>query len=186
MPNQFLQLKISLKGAKPPIWRRVVVADNLTLFELHKVIITSMGWEGHHLHQFDANGQFYGNPDDDLLGDGDILDETQYSLSTFLNTEKQKIGYEYDFGDSWEHQILLEKILPTAKQHPVCIKGKRACPPEDVGGLWGYEEFLEILDDPEHPDYSETLDWIGDEFDASAFDIKEANHALSRLACFKG
>ncbi|WP_353573299.1 plasmid pRiA4b ORF-3 family protein [Candidatus Albibeggiatoa sp. nov. BB20] len=183
--TRFLQLKISLKGAKPPIWRRVVVPDNLILLDLHEVIVAAMGWDGYHLHQFDAFGQFYGNPEDDLFGDGDILDEKKPRLSEFLNKEKSKISYEYDFGDGWEHQILLEKIVPIAEQYPVCIKGKRACPPEDVGGISGYEEFLEILANPEHPDYDDTLDWVGEDFDSEAFNLNDVNGTLARLAFFK-
>ncbi|MCV6638980.1 plasmid pRiA4b ORF-3 family protein [Candidatus Albibeggiatoa sp. nov. NOAA] len=185
MSTQFLQLKISLKGAKPPIWRRVVVPDALTLFELHQVVIASMGWGGHHLHQFESGGVFYGNPEDDLFGDGDIKEEKQYTLSELLTQEKDKINYQYDFGDSWEHQIILEKILPTVEQHPVCIKGKRACPPDDVGGIWGYGEFLDILAHPEHADYNDTLDWIGGDFNSELFDLNKANEALAQLQFFK-
>ncbi|MEK7990042.1 MAG: plasmid pRiA4b ORF-3 family protein [Thiotrichaceae bacterium] len=182
---QFLQLKISLGRAKPPIWRRVVMPDNFTLFELHQVIMAAMGWENYHLHQFEIDREFYGNVDDDSFDDGDVLDEKEYTLSTFLTKEKSKIDYEYDFGDGWEHKIILEKFVPPTEHYPICIKGKRACPPEDVGGIWGYEEFLEILADPKHPEYSGTLDWIGDDFDSETFDLNEANAALARLPFFK-
>lgn len=185
MAKQFLQLKITLKGIKPPIWRRVIVPNDLTLKQLHVIIISAMGWNGGHLHQFYIHNEFYGDPSDDIFGDGDIQDEQQFILSEFLTAEKSKIHYEYDFGDSWEHEIFVEKILPTAENHPICIKGKRACPPDDVGGIYGYAEFLKIIADPEHPDYEDTLDWIGFDFDAEEFDIDDVNYLLSKLTFFK-
>ncbi len=173
------QIKISLIGAKPPIWRTILVPDNLKLTAFHDVIQAAIGWTDSHLHQFIANNVFYGIPDDEF--GMEIEDESKYKLSQLLKKEKDSIKYEYDFGDSWEHKILLEKILPfDAKTAlPVCLKGKRACPPEDCGGIWGYEELLQTISDPNHPEHEEMLEWLGGEFDPEEFDLEEINEDLA-------
>ena len=173
------QIKISLIGAKPPIWRTVLVPSNLKLAAFHEVIQVAMGWTNSHLHQFIANNVFYGIPDDDF--ELEMEDESKYKLSQLLKKEKESLIYEYDFGDSWEHKILLEKILPydTKTALPVCIKGKRACPPEDCGGIWGYEELLETISNPKHPDHEDMLEWLGGEFDPEEFDLEEINEDLA-------
>ena len=175
------QLKITLRDSKPPIWRRVLVASDMTFAELHNVIQLAMGWEHSHLHDFRAGR-------DILIGDvsmdegfgPEILDETSVRLGSMLKKEKQRMTYTYDFGDNWEHEILLEKILPYSEKTslPQCVKGKRACPPEDCGGVWGYEEFLEAISDRSHPDHEDMLEWIGGEFDPEAFDLDETNQLL--------
>ena len=173
------QVKISLIGSKPPIWRTVLVPSDLKLAAFHEVIQIAMGWTDSHLHQFIANKVFYGIPDDDF--GMEMEDESKYKLSQLLKKEKESLIYEYDFGDSWEHKILLEKILPfdTKIALPVCIKGKRACPPEDCGGIWGYEELLKTISDPKHPDYENMLEWLGGEFDPEEFDLEEINGNLA-------
>ncbi|MDD5320841.1 MAG: plasmid pRiA4b ORF-3 family protein [Methylococcales bacterium] len=173
------QIKISLIGAKPPIWRTVMVPSNLGLDSFHNVIQVAMGWTDSHLHQFIANNVFYGIPDDEF--GMEIEDESKYKLSQLLSKEKDTLIYEYDFGDSWEHKILLEKILPFDSKValPVCIKGKRACPPEDCGGIWGYEELLETISDPKQPDHEDMLQWLGGEFDPEEFDLEEINEELA-------
>lgn len=174
------QLKVTLNGSKPPIWRRVLVSENITLDSLHEILQIVMGWENYHLHMFTLDGQIYGDPEDDEYGDLGTQNETRYRLNQLSLREKSKFSYEYDFGDSWDHTLLVEKILAPEKgaQYPVCIKGKRACPPEDVGGVWGYEEFLEAIADPENEEHDEYLEWIGGEFDPEAFDLDEINEAL--------
>ena len=173
------QIKISLIGVKPPIWRTVLVPGDLGLGAFHEVIQVAMGWTDSHLHQFIANKKFYGVPDDDF--ELEMEDETKYKLAQLLKKEKDSIIYEYDFGDSWEHKILLEKILPDDGKTvlPVCIKGKRACPPEDCGGIWGYEELLETISDPKHPDHEDMLEWVGGGFDPEEFDLEEINEDLA-------
>ena len=173
------QIKITLIGAKPPIWRTVLVPTDIGLDAFHEVIQIAMGWTNSHLHQFIADKKMYGIPDDDFELESE--DESQYSLSQLLTKEKDVLIYEYDFGDSWGHNILLEKILPFDGKTalPVCIKGKRACPPEDCGGIWGYEDLLETLADPKHPDYDDMLEWLGGEFDPEEFDRKEINEDLA-------
>lgn len=179
------QLKITLDGIKPPIWRRVLIASQVDLEQLHETIQTAMGWEDDHLHQFVSGRKCYGLPDGDY--GPEVEDETRYRVSQLLKREKDRIGYEYDFGDSWEHTVLLEKILPAEDESrlPRCIDGKRACPPEDCGGIWGYQELLEIFRDPSHPEYEETMEWLGDEYDPEHFDVAEVNQELTELTEFK-
>jgi len=175
------QLKISLLNAKPPIWRRILVPGTINLGDLHTVLQIVMGWTDSHLHQFIANNKFYGIQDEGLDFDMEIEDESQYKISELLKKEKRTIAYEYDFGDSWRHNIVLEKILPfeNDKELPVCVTGKRACPPEDCGGIWGYTELLQILKDSSHPEHHEMLDWLGGEFDSEKFDVNETNAVLA-------
>jgi hypothetical protein len=174
------QIKISLIGAKPPIWRTILVPSDLRLDAFHDVIQTVMGWRDCHLHQFIENNVYYGIPDDKF--GMEIEDEAKFKLFHLLKKEKDTIKYEYDFGDSWEHKILLEKILPYDGKTvlPVCIKGKRACPPEDCGGIWGYEELLETISNPKHPDHEDMLEWLGGEFDPEEFDLEQINGDLAK------
>ncbi len=177
--KKICQLKIVLKGIRPPIWRRFLVVNTITLQELHEIIQIVMGWENSHLHQFIANGQYYGEPDPEEYF-RKILDERKYKVGHILKKEKDTVIYEYDFGDGWEHKITLEKFLPynSSTRLPICLKGKRACPPEDVGGVWGYYNFLDGLNDPDHPEHEEYKDWIGDDFDPERFDLDEVNELL--------
>jgi hypothetical protein len=109
-------------------------------------------------------------------------DETEFKLSRITNKEGSMFLYEYDFGDSWRHELLVEKIAPPQEtQYPVCLAGERACPPEDVGGVWGYEAFLDAIRDPDHPEHEDYIEWIGGEFDPEAFDLEAANAALRRI-----
>jgi hypothetical protein len=182
-PKRTYQMKITLKGAKPPIWRRVLVPSDIRLDQLHLVIQLVMGWLDCHLHQFEAQGVFFGVPDNDFGEDMGVEDESKVKLHDLLTREKQSISYEYDFGDGWEHQIMLEQVLPYDKEEalPVCIKGKRACPPEDCGGVWGYAALLKVLADPADPEHESMLEWVGGPFDAEEFDERAANFALSGL-----
>lgn len=137
------QLKISLKRSKPPIWRRVLISATATLGDLHCLIqIVMEGWDDYHMHQFEVRGEYYGDPDaiDDIE-----FDENDFPLSKIVDKEGGKFFYTYDFGDDWEHEIVLEKILKaeSGQQYPICTGGKRACPPEDSGGVWGYNEAKE-------------------------------------------
>ena len=177
-PGLSYQLKITLREIKPPIWRRVMVRADTTLGKLHSVIQRSMGWENCHLHQFEANGERYSPREVDELGED--RDENKARLSSVLVRPGDRMLYEYDFGDSWEHDVVLEKTLPIEKgvRYPQVIAGKRACPPEDCGGVPGYYEFLEALQDPEHPEHEEMKEWCGGDFDAEAFSVQKANVAF--------
>jgi hypothetical protein len=138
-----------------------------------------MGWTDSHLHLFRVDGVQYGEPDPEYLGE--LKNEKRARLSQLVTAEKQKFIYEYDFGDDWTHEILLEKILPQApgEKYPVCIAGKRECPPEDCGGVWGYAEFLEAIRDPGNPEHESMLEWIGGSFNPESFAIEVANARLS-------
>jgi hypothetical protein len=181
LSNQVYQLKITLKGSKPPIWRRVMVPGKFSLYRLHHVIQMVMGWTDDHLHQFIIDGEYYSIPSPDDWEP--VIDERRYALNRIAPNEKRKFVYQYDFGDNWEHDILVEKILPPEKdsKYPVCLKGKRACPPEDIGGMWGYEDFLEAISDPGHEQHAFYLEWIGGEFDPEEFNLDVINQTLQGL-----
>ena len=182
--NDIYQIKVTLKHSKPPIWRRIQVRGDTRLDKLHDILQAVMGWWNAHLHQFIVGGNYYGepNPDDEDWG-LELLDETKVRLYQLAAGEKFKFVYEYDFGDSWEHLLLVEKLLPPEKgvSYPCCLKGKRACPPEDVGGVWGYEGFLEAIKDPDHADHEDMLEWVGGDFDPEEFDLAAVNEALQHL-----
>lgn len=182
-PKQVYQLKVSLDEVMPPIWRRLLVVEDTSLVTLHEIIQRAMGWHNYHLHMFQIAGETYGDPADDEFGEFETKNETRYRLNQFGFREKAKFSYEYDFGDGWEHTILVEKILPAdpAVQYPLCVTGKRACPPEDVGGVWGYEEFLETIADPNAGEHDEMLEWIGGEFDPEEFDLDGINQSLQHI-----
>jgi Plasmid pRiA4b ORF-3-like protein len=179
------QLKVTLKYSKPPIWRRIQVPADISLGELHNILQTVMGWEDDHLHSFTAGGIDYGPPLPDTgFGLGlRMRGEAQAKLNKVAPGENSRFVYEYNFGDSWEHEILVEKILPAEEggRYPICIEGKRACPPEDCGGAWGYAEFLEAIADPKHPEHEDRLDWVGEDFDPEAFDLAAVNEQLGRM-----
>ncbi|KAF3980562.1 MAG: plasmid pRiA4b ORF-3 family protein [Methylococcales symbiont of Iophon sp. n. MRB-2018] len=174
------QLKVTLIGSKPPVWRRILVPSNIALGKLHLVLQISMGWTNSHIHQYISDGVFYGIQDDDFGFDMEVGNEDKYKLSQLLKSEKDSLKYEYDFGDGWEHKVLLEKVLPFDKsnQAPLCIKGERACPPEDCGGILGYQELLETLSNPNDSEYKSMLEWLGDDFDSEDLDIEEINKML--------
>ena len=158
--------------------------SDATLGQLHWVIQFAMGWTNSHLHSFEIQGIEYGVPMPDLgFDDIEVCDEQTVVLSKIIPGEKFKFSYLYDFGDSWEHEILVEKVLDVdpAIDYPVCIKAKRACPPEDCGGTWGYQGFLEAIQDPGHPEHEEMLEWVGGSFDSEAVDLDEVNRQLKHL-----
>jgi len=177
--SKILQLKISLKEIEPKIWRRVLVEDSISFYELHEVIQKVMSWEDYHLFKFEFNNISITPPDAGFLEE-DEKDPKKVKVNEFVNSEKQKFLYIYDFGDNWEHSIIVEKILKKndSKEYPICIAGKRAGPPEDCGGVWGYEEILGILKDKKHLEYKEKIEWLGEDFDSEEFDIIDVNAFL--------
>ena len=181
--NQIYQIKVTLDDTHPPIWRRIQVPSHTTLLKLHDILQIVMGWEDYHLHMFTIEGSMYGDPADDEYGDLGTVDEARFKLNQVIYREGQRLSYEYDFGDSWDHTLLVEKILASQEgvRYPICLKGKRACPPEDVGGVWGYENFLEAIRDPDHDEHEEYLTWVGGEFDPEAFDLEEVNTRLRSM-----
>ena len=186
MDNNIYPIKIELRGSKPKIWRRVLVPSNMGLEELHYIIQIVMGWENAHLHQFTKDGAFY-LPEEEVEDAGsfsmrNIVDYTDVLISSVLVNAKDKMVYEYDFGDSWKHDVKLEKILPydLSKKYPACVKGKNACPPEDCGGIWGYYALLEVLKDSKHEEYKEYSEWYED-LDSELFDVDMINKKLWRI-----
>jgi len=173
------QIKIALDGIRPPIWRRVQVPAEMTLADLHDVIQLAMGWEDCHLHEFQIGHDRYGVLMDDDFGSDLDADEAEVRLADEITREKAKFRYTYDFGDDWRHTLTVEKILEADPNvaYPVCLTGKRACPPEDCGGPWGYESLLEAKKHPKDPRCAELLEWAGD-FDPEAFDLNAVNTRL--------
>jgi hypothetical protein len=177
---QFFQIKITLKSIKPPIWRRILVAPEIKLNRLHDVLQIVMGWTNSHMHQFETPLGFIADPAAELE---ETASSKKTTLQSVLPAPKMHIRYEYDFGDGWDHQILLEKVVEL--DQPVlalCLGGGRACPPEDCGGPWGYANLLEILKDSGHPEHEEMTEWIGPGFDPESFDVEAVNKRLARLA----
>jgi hypothetical protein len=179
MPHQ---LKVTLEGIDPPVWRRLVVPSEFTLYDLHRTIQVAMGWEDCHLHDFTIKQQRYAVP-----GSVDFdhpADETKARLCDVAGP-RTKIVYQYDFGDSWHHVIVVEKVLENAADPiPTCVDGARACPPEDSGGAWGYAEKLQALANPASPnddDDEELRDWMGDDFDPELFEIDVVNTELVKV-----
>lgn len=178
------QLKINLQWTKPAVWRRIVAPADMTLERLHEVIQLAMPWTNSHLHQFVAGETCYGPTGEEFAGMGnESLDESSYGLANIAPAVKSKFLYEYDFGDSWEHLIVVEKILPPDAdfQHPVCLAGANACPPDDCGGIPGYYNLVEALADPKHPEHEELKEWIGGDWDPLRFDLEKTNRSLKRL-----
>ena len=181
--NRVLQLRITLNGSKPPIWRKLAVPSDILLAELHDVVQIAMGWTDSHLHQFKQGNEYFvtketpwGEPTE-MEGE----DEEAVTLGEVCPKVKSKLIYEYDFGDGWEHTIEVQKIVEPEPgvEYPVCLGGKKACPPEDCGGVWGYDGLLETISNPKHEDHEDMLEWLGGEFDPDAFDLEEVNTILS-------
>jgi hypothetical protein len=179
-PVEVYQIKVTLRDSQPPIWRRFQVRSDTTLAKFHKILQCVMGWDDTHLHQFIIRGQYYGILAQDEGRRRKVKDEREYELSDVVPTEGSHFAYTYDFGDNWEHDLVVEKKLPTEERihYPVCLAGARSCPPEDVGGIPRYEDFLWALNNPNHPEHEEFLEWVGGPFDPDAFDVDEINHLL--------
>lgn len=177
------QIKVILKDIKPPVWRRVQVPSNISLNKLHRILQAVMPWDDYHLHQFIIGGVYYGEPDPDDDFGFELRRDRTAKLNQVASGAGARFIYEYDFGDGWEHEILIEKVLaPEAGvRYPICLAGKRACPPEDCGGIPGYGRFLEAIRNPEHEEHDELLQWAGGSFDPEAFDIDGINHALKSI-----
>jgi hypothetical protein len=200
------QIKVTLNGTKPPVWRRLLVRSDTRLDQLHQILQVAMGWTNCHLHQFSqkvpratpreiaamyrggprkvnwdaiSGERFFADPDFELDG---VADETRVRLDVLLCKPKDKLGYEYDFGDGWEHDIVMEKTLPVDDgPYPRCLAGKLNGPPEDCGGIGGYYDIVEMLADPDSPRDGDLLEWLGD-YDPNHFDVEEINAAFRQYA----
>lgn len=181
-PVQLYQLKVTLRHSKPPIWRRLLVRADLKLYKLHDVLQVAMGWHDCHLHEFDSQGARYGIPNPEFDAE-ELRDERKIKLNDLLTAEKQKLVYTYDFGDFWQHDLVLEKILTAdgVPLHAQCLAGKRSGPPEDCGGMGGYEALLRIVLDPAHPDHDDMCEWLPADFDPEDFSLETINAELMRL-----
>jgi hypothetical protein len=179
MANAY-QLKVTLRGVRPPIWRRLVVPGNLNLERLHRVIQDAMGWENCHLHAFEVRGEQFGVPDPLGFGFGpEVRSEEQHTLEQLVDA-RDRFHYTYDFGDGWEHDIVVEKVTVAEPNAPRCIGGARACPPEDCGGVWGYAELLDAVVDPRHPRHDELAEWLPDGWSPERFDVALADRLVAR------
>lgn len=172
------RLKIELLDVKPAIWRRVEIASDTKLPAVSDALLVAMGWTNTHLHCFRVGRETFGMPDPDYPTDD--LDERRYTLAQVLPVVGDSLRFEYDFGDGWVHRVTTETIEAENPTHtyPRCVAGKRACPPEDCGGPWGYARFLRAIGDPKHEEHEEMLRW-GGRFDAASFDVDETNRELA-------
>ncbi len=182
--QKIYQLKVTLLGSRPPIWRRLLVPE-LTLAQLHYVLQAAMGWEDCHLHDFRIGRQRFAvpDPDNDFMDGPASLDERKARLSDVLHKPGAKAEYTYDFGDGWEHEVVVEKIVPpeAGQVYPLCTAGKLHGPPEDCGGIPGFYNFLKAIRDPDHEEHEDMLEWIGGSFDAEAFSTAAVNQELQRM-----
>jgi len=188
--NRFYCLKITLIDTHRPVWRRFVVPSNIRLDDFHDVLQTIMGWTNSHLHSFEGGAYEAGNvrkgeqsyaPAEWIEDWDDSLPEEEYSLEMLLSEKGAKIRYRYDFGDNWDHDILLENPNYDDPSQPApifCIKGVGACPPEDCGSTSGFEEFCEVMANPKHPEYKEAKEWYGGKYDPEHFDLDGVNEEL--------
>ena len=172
IPAIIFQLKITLAKIRPPIWRRVEVPD-CSLAILNGIIQVAMGWQGGHLWAFEVAGQQYG---DDPFAEMEMKSAMSEKLSRIV-ANCRKFGYTYDFGDNWEHVIEVEKTLEPAPKvkYPQCVAGERACPPDDCGGPWSYADFVEAIQNPDHQEHEDLLEWVGGDFDPERFDMEAVN-----------
>ncbi len=182
--ERIYQFKITLKDSHPPIWRRIQVRDG-TLDKLHGRIQTAMGWTNSHLNHFKIGDQYYGDPllMDENFEEFGYEDSTTTKISAIVprNGKRFHFEYEYDFGDSWWHDVLFEGCVRAEPgvRYPICVEGARACPPEDVGGIPGYAEYQQAMADPEHERHEEYMGWRG-RFDPEAFDADRATKRMRR------
>ena len=180
MSQPIYRLKVTLRDIRPAVWRRIEVPADTPLFDLHRVLQGAMGWTNSHLHQFIHRGTYYGPPDRDF--GTPTVSERRTQLHDLFHRPKDRLIYEYDFGDSWEHDVVLEAIVEPqpSVRYPRVIAGQRACPPEDVGGFPGYAEFLEAIKDPHHEEHERMIEWIGGRLDPEEFDLIAANDRVPK------
>lgn len=177
--EKIYQLKVTLMYSDPVIWRRIQVLASTSLGALHNILQTTMGWDNAHLHQFIHKKTYYA-PDNPWADEDYAEDYEGIQVNHLLTRARGKMQYEYDFGDAWLHEILVEKTLDRTEtgQYPICIAGEMACPPEDCGGVWGYMKMLKVLSDPEDEEYEDILYWVGEDFDPKEFDEEKINSLL--------
>lgn len=173
------QFRVLLSEVAPPVWRRIQVPETYSFWDLHVALQDSMGWRDYHLHLFRVSKPDTGKvvqigiPDDDPFeGDEPTMPGWEIPIASYFSRAGVVARYDYDFGDGWEHELTLEAILQRQrdKKYPLCLGGARACPPEDCGGVGGYEDLLAVIQNPAHEEYESTLEWLGGRFDPEKFD----------------
>jgi hypothetical protein len=182
-PQRVYQLRIELQHIEPRIWRTILVPETLTLPRLDRVVQAALGWTNSHLHDWRIDGKRYGVPNPEWEAPDQLLDERKFTVGAVLGEGIEEFGYEYDFGDGWEHRVVVEKRLaadPNRNTWPMCIAGANACPPEDVGGPPGYMDFVQAMRDPAHEEHLAMWRWYGGPFDPTAFSLNDANRAIKR------
>jgi hypothetical protein len=177
--RQMYQLKITINGITPPIWRRLLVSENITLYKLHHIIQESFGWTNSHLYFFGRIESKIG--DNGLWNDKETTPDTLVKIRDVLVPENPTLTYTYDMGDDWVHTIELEQVHPKMKTQRKCIGGERQCPPEDCGGVSGYYEILETLKHPGTLEYNEMIEWFDGKIDPEFIDIRMINAHLALL-----
>ena len=178
------RIKISLAEIEPVIWRLVEVPVSMRLKALHDVIQASFGWQDYHLYEFEVGGRRYGIPDPDLDFGREVRSARNVRLEALIAQGHTRLGYTYDFGDTWRHDVAIEAVeegVPGAL-YPRLVAGERRGPPEDVGGLHGYFEFLEAILDPSHGNHARMIEWCGGGFDPSNADLALRASCVERLA----
>lgn len=180
------ELHVLLRETDPPIWRRLQVPGNANLGWLHAVLQVAMGWTNSHLHQFICGEHSYAAPSDveECEGGPPLLDERKPTVAEVLPNVGDRLVYEYDFGDSWQHTVTVEEILPASSRTPPsaeCVAGARACPPEDCGGVSGHDQLLKALQNRKHPEHRSMKEWLGRPFDAEQFDSAVVSKWLRKL-----
>ena len=168
---------MQLEDVAPTVWRRVLVPGSVRLNKLHAMFQAAMGWDDYHLHCFEIGGARFGTQFDEYPEDE--LNEKDVTVLTAIGAHR-RFFYEYDFGDRWRHEVVVESLsrLDRGLKFAVCLDGQNACPPEDVGGPWGYADFLDVLADPTHDEHEHMRGWAGGLFDATEFDLTIANVRL--------
>ena len=187
MTQEIATIRIELHGLKPKIWRKVDVALTTDLETLHYIIQAAMGWTNSHMYLFEIGGENYGNYDPDFDDFETDLPAHGTSLKEILARDFNRFLYVYDFGDNWRHDIIIGNIRDgnADTKYPVFVAGEGRCPPEDVGGVWGFKNFLEVIKDPRHPEHSEITECYGDDFDPTVMDEPQIRARLGGLASRK-
>lgn len=174
------QLHVQLLGITPLIWRRIQVPGDVSLYRLNLLIQRAMGWKNTHLSEFNIDGRRYGATEQDHFAEG-IYEFKKFKLSEVVTAAGESFLFTYDFGDDWQHKVVVEDIFAREKEvaYPRCIGGERACPPEDVGGIYGYDDFLEAISDPKHESHADYKAWIK-KFNPERFDVEKATKAMQK------
>jgi len=181
--DRIYQIKVGLLEVSPLVWRRFLIPSRVSLHRLHLVLQDVIGWQNYHLYRFQIGSNEYGVPDlDKDFSESDFKDSKRAKLGKLVKGKNEIFIYQYDFGDGWEHQLLIEDIFirDLEKQYPICLEGENSGPPEDSGGPHGYAEMMEITRNPTHPEYQDVKIWLGKGFNPRKFDLKSVNKRLSR------